>query len=154
MRSNIPNFVLWIKKTDIKVFFRILFCRQVVLLTHPPQTRHPDWSGSISVRTSLCQTPPLSASHGGCFSSGTSWWGTSDTWKTGASLFTNLTQTGSNDAYVEFKCSELISPFRKLFLRRDVDLVLHAADMNNVAQIPRFTVDLDPLFEEGFLLER
>lgn len=66
----------------------------------------------------------------------------------------NLTQTGSNDAYVEFKCGELISPFRKLLLRRDIDLVLHAADVNNVAQIPCFTVDLDPLFEEGFLLDR
>lgn len=69
-------------------------------------------------------------------------------------LFNNLTQTGSNDAYVQFKCRELISPFRKLLLRCDIDLVLHAADMNDVAQIPCFTVDLDPLFEEGFLLER
>lgn len=152
MRSNILYFEL--KNSNIKVFLRILFCRPIVLLTHPPQTHHPDWSGSISVHTFLCQMPPLSASHGGCFSSGTSWWGTSDTWKTGALLFNNLTHTGSNDAYVEFKCSKLISPFGKLLLRRDIDLVLHAADVNNVAQIPRFTVDLDPLFEEGFLWER
>lgn len=45
------------------------------------------------------------------------------------------------------------APFRKLLLRRDVDLVLHAADVNYVSQIPRFTVDLDPLFEEDFLLD-
>lgn len=45
------------------------------------------------------------------------------------------------------------TPFRKLLLRRDVDLILHAADVNYVSQIPRLTVDLDPLFEEGFLLD-
>lgn len=49
---------------------------------------------------------------------------------------------------------KLISPFRKLLLRRDIDLVFHAADMNDVAQIPGFTIDLDPLFDESFLLER
>lgn len=60
-------------------------------------------------------------------------------------------QTGSSHACVGFKCRDLISPFGKLLLRGDVDLVLHAADVNDAAQIPRLSVDLDPLFEEGFL---
>lgn len=47
-----------------------------------------------------------------------------------------------------------VSPFGELLLRRDVDLVLHAADLDDVAQISRLPVDLDPLFEEGFLLDR
>lgn len=48
----------------------------------------------------------------------------------------------------------LVSPFGELLLRRDVDLVLHAADLDDVTQIPRLSVDLYPLFEEGFLLDR
>lgn len=48
----------------------------------------------------------------------------------------------------------LVSPFGELLLRRDVDLVLHAADLDDVTQIARLPVDLYPLFEEGFLLDR
>lgn len=45
----------------------------------------------------------------------------------------------------------LLSPFGELLLRRDVDLVLHAADLDDATQIARLPVDLYPLFEEGFL---
>lgn len=48
----------------------------------------------------------------------------------------------------------LISPFGELLLRRDVDLVLHAAHLDDVSQIACLSVDLNPLFEEGFLLNR
>lgn len=48
----------------------------------------------------------------------------------------------------------LVSPFGELLLRRDVDLVLHAADLDDVTQVPRLSVDLYPLFEEGFLSDR
>lgn len=48
----------------------------------------------------------------------------------------------------------LISPFGELLLRRDVDLVLHAANLDDVTQVPCLSVDLYPLFEEGFLLDR
>lgn len=48
----------------------------------------------------------------------------------------------------------LVSPFGELLLRRDVDLVLHAADLDDVTQIPCLSVDLYPLFEEGFLSDR
>lgn len=48
----------------------------------------------------------------------------------------------------------LISPLGELLLRRDVDLVLHAADLDDVSQIACLSVDLNPLFEEGFLLNR
>lgn len=47
----------------------------------------------------------------------------------------------------------VVSPLGELFLRRDVDLVLHAADLHDVSQVPRLPVDLDPLFEEAFLLD-
>lgn len=47
-----------------------------------------------------------------------------------------------------------VSPFRELLLGRDVDLVFHAADLNDVTQVPGLPVHLDPLFEEGFLLDR
>lgn len=46
------------------------------------------------------------------------------------------------------------SPFGELFLRRDVDLVLHASDLDHISQVPRLAVHLDPLFEKGFLLDR
>ena len=50
--------------------------------TRRPRTpRRPDWSGSSAARTSPCPTPPPWASHEGCSSSGTSWSGTSDTWR-------------------------------------------------------------------------
>lgn len=45
----------------------------------------------------------------------------------------------------------LISPFGELFVGRDVDLVLQAADLHDVTQVPRLAIDLDPFFEEGFL---
>lgn len=48
----------------------------------------------------------------------------------------------------------LISPLGELLLRRDVDLVLHAPDLDDVSQIACLSVDLNPLFEEGFLLNR
>lgn len=50
--------------------------------------------------------------------------------------------------------SRLLSPFGELLLRRDVDLVLHATNLDGVAQIPGLSIDLDPLFKEGFLLDR
>lgn len=48
----------------------------------------------------------------------------------------------------------LISPFGELLLRCDVDLVLHPAHLDDVSQIACLSVDLNPLFEEGFLLNR
>lgn len=48
----------------------------------------------------------------------------------------------------------LVLPFGELLLRRHVDLVLHAADLDDVAQIPRLPVHLDLLFKEGLLLDR
>lgn len=45
-------------------------------------------------------------------------------------------------------------PFGELLLRRDVDLVLHAADLDDVTEVPRLPVDLYPLFEEGFKVGR
>lgn len=46
------------------------------------------------------------------------------------------------------------SPLRELLLRRDVDLVLHAADTHYVTKVTCLAVDLDPLLQEGFLSER
>lgn len=57
-----------------------LFSRHFTRLP-PTLPRRPDWSGSSAARTSPCRTPRLSASHGGCSSSGTSSLGTSDTWR-------------------------------------------------------------------------
>lgn len=48
----------------------------------------------------------------------------------------------------------LVLPFGELLLRRHVDLVLHAADLDDVTQIPRLPVHLDLLFKEGLLLDR
>lgn len=54
-----------------------------------------------------------------------------------------------------FRCPfALFSPFGELLLGLDVDLVLHAADLDDVAQVPRLSVYLNPLFEEGFLRDR
>lgn len=47
-------------------------------------------------------------------------------------------------------CQVLKIPFGELLLRRDVDLVLHAADLHCVAQVPCLSVDLYPLFKEDF----
>ncbi|PWA25077.1 hypothetical protein CCH79_00019074 [Gambusia affinis] len=46
------------------------------------------------------------------------------------------------------------SPLGELFLRRYVDLVLHAADLDDVPQVPRLPVHLDPLLQERFLSHR
>lgn len=50
--------------------------------------------------------------------------------------------------------SDVASPFGELLLRCDIDLVLHAANLDNVSQVSRLSIDLDPLFKEGFLLDR
>lgn len=135
----------------------------------PPTPRRPGWSGSNAARTSPCQTPPLSASHGGCSSSGTSSWGTSDTWRGNGGYRLVLRCLKCNEIWVSlcylssidlvsllktFAPTRLVSPFGELLLRRDVDLVLHAADLDDVTQIPRLAVDLYPLLEEGFLRDR
>lgn len=123
-----------------------LFC-SVHPFTRPPQTRHPPgWSGSNAARTSPCQTPPPWASHAGCSSSGTSWWDTSGTCKCSGGLTLR-----SLDLFRFFPLSEY-SPLGELLLRRDVDFVLHAANLHNVSQVSRLSIHLDPLFEEKLLL--
>lgn len=100
---------------------------------------------------SPCLTPRPWANHGGCSSSDTSWSDTSGIWKRSGRL-----SLSSSDQIISDGCfaEHAVSPFGELLLGRDVDFVLHAADLHNVSQVPRLPVHLDPLFEEDLLLGR
>lgn len=116
----------------------------------PPTHRPPGWSGSNAAHMSPCQTPPPWASHAGCSSSGTSWWDTSGTCEHSGRL--NLRSSDQITSDCSFFPEN--SPFGELLLWRDVDFVLHAADLHNVSQVSRLPIHLDPLFEEDLLLGR
>lgn len=116
----------------------------------PPTHRPPGWSGSNAAHMSPCQTPPPWASHAGCSSSGTSWWDTSGTCERSGRL--NLRSSDQITSDCSFFPEN--SPFGELLLWRDVDFVLHAADLDNVSQVSGLPIHLDPLFEEDLLLGR
>lgn len=145
-----PNHCLRSIKTGHRIVVCGVYCpdthRDSSGFTRLPRTRHPDWSGSSAARMSPCRTPPLSASHAGCSSSGTSSLGTSDTCGGDARPFSRIILAETLSRFVG-----PISPFGELLVGRDVDLVLQAANLHDVTQVPRLPVDLDPLFEEGFL---